>query len=387
MLRGQNTYQRARLLQDWFRNQFTYDLSGVRAGHSEDAIETFLESKRGYCEQFAGTFAAMARSRGIPARVAVGFTPGRVDEDSDGSAVHRARAQRARLARGVDQPGRVGALRADARAGCPWRRGVDRGRRAAGRPGPDRVPRPHPRPPAPRPFRRPCPTRRPQGPNEVDSVGRGGTGGGGPLSPLVRVGIAAGAAVLAVAAWVGLLAAARTLRTRMRRHRATTGAAQVRLAWLESTEAVGRVAPPMRPAETHAEFAARVRPVIGPASRPLHRLAGLATASEWSDQAVDPERVDDARTLSREIDHEIRETPRTAAAPARLVRPPSVVPDVAHGAGPARAALRSSVLFRLWWNSHFGLGVGHTGRAAPERRARGGRSRVGLVDCSLRPSM
>jgi hypothetical protein len=152
------------------------------------------------------------------------------------------------------------------------------------------------------------PDATPQGPNEVDSVGSGGTDGGGPLSPVARVGIAAGTAVLVVAAWVGLLAAARTLRTRMRRHRATTGAAQVRLAWLESAEAVGRVAPPMRPAETHAEFAARVRPVIGPASRPLHQLAGLATASEWSDQAVAPERVDDARTLSREVDHEIRES-------------------------------------------------------------------------------
>ena len=30
----------------------------------------------GYCEQFAGTIAAMARRLGIPARVAVGFTPG-----------------------------------------------------------------------------------------------------------------------------------------------------------------------------------------------------------------------------------------------------------------------------------------------------------------------
>ena len=39
----------------------------------------FLRTKTGYCEQFAGTFAAMARYLGIPARVAVGFTPGTQD--------------------------------------------------------------------------------------------------------------------------------------------------------------------------------------------------------------------------------------------------------------------------------------------------------------------
>ncbi|MEJ7583193.1 MAG: DUF3488 and transglutaminase-like domain-containing protein [Acidimicrobiales bacterium] len=74
---GRNPYQKARLLQDWFRKEFTYDLAATDAGHSDSAIESFLESRRGYCEQFAGTFAAMARSLGLPARVAVGFTPER----------------------------------------------------------------------------------------------------------------------------------------------------------------------------------------------------------------------------------------------------------------------------------------------------------------------
>ncbi|MEY2453889.1 MAG: hypothetical protein QOD92_3463 [Acidimicrobiaceae bacterium] len=70
------TYDKALALQDYFRNNFTYDLA-VPPGHSTSAIEEFLfESKRGYCEQFAGTYAAMARAIGIPARVAVGFTPG-----------------------------------------------------------------------------------------------------------------------------------------------------------------------------------------------------------------------------------------------------------------------------------------------------------------------
>jgi len=76
-----NAYDRARTLQDWFRTNFRYDVEQVSAGHSISAIEAFLERRSGYCEQFAGTFAAMARSLGLPARVAVGFTPGVVLDD------------------------------------------------------------------------------------------------------------------------------------------------------------------------------------------------------------------------------------------------------------------------------------------------------------------
>jgi transglutaminase-like putative cysteine protease len=69
-------YDKARALQDWFRSSFTYDLS-VLAGHDDSAIERFLfVTRRGYCEQFAGSYAAMARSLGLPARVGVGFTSG-----------------------------------------------------------------------------------------------------------------------------------------------------------------------------------------------------------------------------------------------------------------------------------------------------------------------
>ena len=67
-------------LQDWFRTEFTYS-TDIPDGHGNSAIESFLEDRVGYCEQFAGTFAAMARSLGIPARVAVGFTQGELQDD------------------------------------------------------------------------------------------------------------------------------------------------------------------------------------------------------------------------------------------------------------------------------------------------------------------
>ncbi len=69
-------YNQALALQNWFRQNFSYDL-GVSPGHSSDRLETFLfNERRGYCEQFAGAFATLARTLGLPARVAVGFTPG-----------------------------------------------------------------------------------------------------------------------------------------------------------------------------------------------------------------------------------------------------------------------------------------------------------------------
>ena len=76
-------FQQALALQDYLRNNYTYD-EAAPAGHSEDHLRYFLfRSKIGYCEQFAGSFAAMARAIGLPARVAVGFTPGAYDEAFD----------------------------------------------------------------------------------------------------------------------------------------------------------------------------------------------------------------------------------------------------------------------------------------------------------------
>jgi transglutaminase-like putative cysteine protease len=68
-------YDSAIALQTWFRSEFTYSLD-VQRGHGNSAIESFLLDRVGYCEQFAATFAAMARTLGIPSRVAVGYTTG-----------------------------------------------------------------------------------------------------------------------------------------------------------------------------------------------------------------------------------------------------------------------------------------------------------------------
>jgi transglutaminase-like putative cysteine protease len=75
-------YQKALALQNYFQT-FTYTLDPKINGTGTAAIESFLQNKAGFCQQFAATMAAMARALGIPAVVAVGYTPG--TEQSDGS--------------------------------------------------------------------------------------------------------------------------------------------------------------------------------------------------------------------------------------------------------------------------------------------------------------
>ncbi|MEV8093570.1 DUF3488 and transglutaminase-like domain-containing protein [Kitasatospora sp. NPDC085879] len=71
-----NAFDRAVALQEWFTSpQFHYD-TDIEAGTGTAAILKFLQDKRGFCVHFASTMAAMARTLGIPARVAIGFTPG-----------------------------------------------------------------------------------------------------------------------------------------------------------------------------------------------------------------------------------------------------------------------------------------------------------------------
>lgn len=65
-------YEKAVALQDYFRSEFEYSLS-QRPGVGDDALLSFLEDKSGYCEQFAGMMAVMARMIDVPSRVAVGF--------------------------------------------------------------------------------------------------------------------------------------------------------------------------------------------------------------------------------------------------------------------------------------------------------------------------
>ncbi|GGU19830.1 transglutaminase TgpA family protein [Streptomyces lavendofoliae] len=79
-----NDYERAVRLQDWFAVEggFRYDTE-VSSGTGAAAISQFLKNKEGFCVHFSFSMAAMARTLGIPARVAVGFTPGAPQSGGD----------------------------------------------------------------------------------------------------------------------------------------------------------------------------------------------------------------------------------------------------------------------------------------------------------------
>lgn len=74
-------YESAMALQSYLRSaaNFTYD-TRVAPARTDDAVWDFLESRQGYCVQFATAMTVMARSIGIPARVGVGFLPGSSDD-------------------------------------------------------------------------------------------------------------------------------------------------------------------------------------------------------------------------------------------------------------------------------------------------------------------
>ncbi|MGW0117444.1 transglutaminase family protein [Streptomyces sp. NPDC003327] len=79
---AENDYEQAVKLQDWFAREggFRYDVE-VESGTGVKAISRFLKDKEGFCVHFSFTMAAMARTLGIPARVAVGFMPGTTQTD------------------------------------------------------------------------------------------------------------------------------------------------------------------------------------------------------------------------------------------------------------------------------------------------------------------
>ncbi|MFE6736147.1 transglutaminaseTgpA domain-containing protein [Microbacterium sp. NPDC057650] len=88
-----NDYDRLIALQNWFRSQFTYSLETPVDqnfdGTGAEAVVSFLSVRSGYCIHFAGAFALMAHSMGMPVRIVVGYLPGRAtDQERDDRPIY-----------------------------------------------------------------------------------------------------------------------------------------------------------------------------------------------------------------------------------------------------------------------------------------------------------
>ncbi|HVF20230.1 MAG TPA: DUF3488 and transglutaminase-like domain-containing protein [Mycobacteriales bacterium] len=81
---AETPYEQVVAIQDYFQGggRFTYSLE-VDALKDTDDVDAFLLARQGYCEQFSATMAYMVRLLGLPARVAIGFTPGNLLEGED----------------------------------------------------------------------------------------------------------------------------------------------------------------------------------------------------------------------------------------------------------------------------------------------------------------
>lgn len=83
-----NHFDKAMALQNYFLSgEFEYsETAPVDEGYdgtSAQVVAEFLAKKSGYCVHFASAMAIMARSQGIPARIAIGFTPGTFRQGTD----------------------------------------------------------------------------------------------------------------------------------------------------------------------------------------------------------------------------------------------------------------------------------------------------------------
>ena len=67
-----------KILNEFKENNFYYSLTPVSQGN--DYENFFFETKTGYCEYYAGTFAILARLAGIPSRIVTGYYGGSYNE-------------------------------------------------------------------------------------------------------------------------------------------------------------------------------------------------------------------------------------------------------------------------------------------------------------------
>ncbi len=289
-----NDYDRALALQDWFRDNFTYDLD-VGPGHSSARIDTFLQNRRGYCEQFAGSFAAMARSIGMPARVAVGFTWG--DRDPADPNLWRVRGEHAHAWPEVFIPGGGWvAFEPTPGRGAPGAEGWTSVAPAQEGTGPDSeaIPEPtaEPVPAAPAPA---IPETIDPGPAELTAAAADSDDG--LPRPVVWAAIAVAVLGAAAAVYAGAIAGATNWQRSQRRRRAGDNRARVRVAWDESVEALRPLGISPEATETTTEFTRRLATAAPGVNDQIRSLDELTVAATYAPGEPDDDAVSTADAI------------------------------------------------------------------------------------------
>ncbi len=296
-------YEKALALQSFFRDTggFVYD-QNVPQGHGDDAIVDFLKVRRGYCEQFAGTFAAMARAAGLAARVAVGFTPGIQDPRNPERYVVKGEHAHAWPEVWLGQygwvpfeptPGR-GAPNAQSYTNVAEQQATPDSRPTIAA--------------APNATTSTAPNA---GNVDLDALARQfgalGTGGSGSAakksSPWPGRLAVLGLVLTALA--LSYLVAVPSVLARRRRHRrrAAAGdpAARIKVAWLESTEAVALAGTVRKPDETSREFAGRAGQRLPDQEAGITTLAAANDAAVFGSDLVDDRSAEEAEHIRTSV--------------------------------------------------------------------------------------
>jgi transglutaminase-like putative cysteine protease len=307
---AETPYAQATALQNWLNRDggFVYDLN-VAQSHSINTLEDFLYGdpadggRRGYCEQFASAFAAMARSLGLPTRIAVGFTPGELD----GSGVYHVKNKDAHAWPEVffgglgwlplePTPNRFERTLGNGTGAPPTAPGETETTIA----GSTTTTLAGGATPSSTPF--------PRADQNVDITAPGAARDSGSPAGRVFVGISIAIAVvvLLLVLAVGALAAVAWRRTR---HRRTAADPRDRVlgAWAQALDWLAEAGIDRKPSATPVEFALRYAPAhgAGGAGPPLMELAQLHTAALFAADPPAPETADEAWVHADKIDNEL----------------------------------------------------------------------------------
>ncbi len=326
-----NRYDKMIALQNYFR---TYDYSLERPPPIPglDPLEDFIVQRIGFCQQFAGTFAVMARALGHPARVATGYTWGTPGEaDADGFRTYTVRGRQAHAWPEVyfgdlgwvifePTPGR-GAPGSD-------HTGVEA---VQDNSVPENAVPPGTESTLPSPAESPAatpPTTTPASDSSSSVSSNSDSGSGIPDIPFPPVWV--WLPLLTIAAYVGAIPLIRKLRRQRRLEVATSAETSpskaVAIAWGEATDAFAfSFNLNRRPSETKTEFARRSQSDQRIDSQQFAKLADLATASQYHPNGVTRQESATAVELSTKLaDNAYLSLPKTTYW-ARVLNPARVL--------------------------------------------------------------
>lgn len=311
-------YAKARALQDFFQDKgpfaddgydWTYNLDAVSSGHDLSAIDAFIDSQEGYCEQYAGTYAAMARVLGLPSRVAVGFTWGQSSPDDPD--LYRVTGRNAHAWPEVwlgEDVGWVsfeptperGEPGQEARTGLPPAQAS-----GSGATPPTSVPSTTPSGPATTPSTSATsPTTRPTEDQLALALADDSSTGSGPL--LLALGLLL-MVVLAVIVFGGV-PVAQSQRRHRRRAAAVTPDQRVQVAWQQLVEDLELLGVFRLPSETHREFATRASSVMGERGDDIGLLARSSETAAFAPTHIDDDTAGRAEDTALDIAETVHAT-------------------------------------------------------------------------------